>query len=191
MQLKFKNSKMDKATYTALSKGNTNPKLKMTRAIRRQIYTADIVFSMSCMKDLMPTKRMRDVLGRIEKRTNNINRILYGGGKFVLEWRDYKKFNDVINKIKTIIMDLGGDDELLSPDFFNALMFLVENTYESVKLSKHRGLNHEWKMLRKSMGTFCEYVLEEPKDFDPDWPGYKDELLGVALGKKFNHIMMA
>lgn len=173
---------------------NTNniqkPVLKMTRSVRRQLYTADIIFAMSCcLKGELP-KKTKAVLDRVQTRVDNINKILYGGGRFVLSPRDYKKYNRVIDQLKKIVMDIGEDNQL-SPDFFNAVMLLVEDTWESVTLSKKNVLKHEWRMLRNSMATFCRHILNEPDEYDPDWPGYRYEGLGVALGNKFNKVMMS
>ena len=128
--------------------------LKLTRSVRRQLYTADIVFAMSmCLEGRLP-KKTRDVLGRVRARVDNINRIIYGGGRFVLSSRDYKKYNRIISEIKTIIMEMS-DDNHLGPDFFNAVMLMVEDVYESVQASTSKGLKHEWAMLRRSMGRFA------------------------------------
>ena len=179
--------------------------LKLTRSVRRQLYTADIVFAMSmCLEGRLP-KKTRDVLGRVRARVDNINRIIYGGGRFVLSSRDYKKYNRIISEIKTIIMEMS-DDNHLDPDFFNAVMLLVEDVYESVQASTSKGLKHEWAMLRRSMGTFCKHVLNEPAgspglEFpgdskiynyrQADWAGYAYEAMGVALGERFKRVMMA
>jgi hypothetical protein len=164
--------------------------IKLTRSIRRQIYTADLVFALVTNISGSVPKNVKSVLIRIQKRIDNINGILYGNQRFVLSPRDHKKYNQVINKIKKLIIDVD-DGDMLSPDFFNAIMLLVEDTYESVKASKKKTLQHEWRMLRNSMGTFCNHVINEPDEFDPDWPGYKYEALGVALGKKFEAVMMS
>ena len=185
---------------------NSPSLLKLTRSIRRQIYTADLVFALVTNISGSVPKNVRDILERIQKRIDNINGILYGNHRFVLSPRDHKKYNQVINKIKKLIIDID-DGDMLSPDFFNAIMLLVEDTYESVKSSKKKTLQHEWRMLRNSMGTFCRNILNEPdgtpggikfrcdpkiyNDRIADWPGYKYEPMGVALGKKFEKVMMA
>lgn len=164
--------------------------LNLTRSIRRQIYTADLIYAMSvCLAGTLP-KKTKDVLTRIQARLNNINKLLYGGGRFVLSERDYKKYNRIINQVKDIISDIS-TNEKLNPDFFNACMMLVEDTYESAKQSKRTGLLHEWAMLRRSMSTFCSHVLDEPDEFDPDWAGYKYEPMGIALAAKLNAVMMS
>jgi len=164
--------------------------IKLTRSIRRQIYTADLVFALVNNISGSVPKNVKSVLSRIQKRIDNINWILYGNQRFALSPRDHKKYNQVINKIKKLILDVD-DGDMLSPDFFNAIMMLVEDTYESVKSSKKKPLQHEWRMLRNSMGTFCRHILNEPEEFDPAWPGYKYEALGVALGKKFDKVIMS
>lgn len=163
--------------------------LKMTRSVRRQIYTSDLVFAMSTCLQGAP-KKINDILDRIQDRLDNINNILYGGGKFVLSPRDYKKYNKVIVKMKKLVVDMS-DGEILTPDFFNAVMMLVEDTFESVKHSKSHRLKHEWTMLRNSMATFCNHVLNEPDEFDPAWPGYKYEAMGVTLGRRFEKVIMS
>jgi len=164
--------------------------LKLTRSIRRQIYTADLVFAMStCLDGDLPKKTI-EVLARIQARIDNINKILYGGGRFVLAQRDWEKYNRIIKQMKTMIINIS-DDNKLGPDFFNAVMMMVEDAYESVTQSKNKRLQHEWAMLRQSMGTFCKHVIDEPEEFDPDWIGYKYESIGAALGEKFKKVMMS
>jgi len=164
--------------------------LKLTRSIRRQIYTADLVFAMVTSLDCDMPKKTFDVMARIQARVDNINKILYGGGKFVLAQKDWEKYNRIINEMKTMILNIS-DDNKLGPDFFNAIMLMVEEAYESVTQSKNQRLQHEWAMLRKSMGTFCSHIINEPDGFDPDWIGYKYESIGVALGEKFEKVIMA
>jgi len=164
--------------------------LKLTRSIRRQIYTADLVFAMATSLDCDMPKKTFDVMARIQARVDNINKILYGGGRFILTQKDWEKYNRIIKEMKTMILNIS-DDNKLGPDFFNAVMLMVEDAYESVTQSKNQRLQHEWAMLRKSMATFCKHVLDEPDKFDPDWPGYKYERMGDAMGQKFEKVMMS
>ena len=130
------------------------------------------------------------MLARIQARVDNINKILYGGGRFVLAQKDWEKYNRIIKDMKTMIMNISEGNKL-GPDFFNAVMLMVEEAYESVTQSKNQRLQHEWAMLRKSMGTFCSHIINEPDEFDPNWIGYKYESIGVALGEKFEKVIMA
>lgn len=173
-----------------MTKDNPPPQiLKFTRAVRRQIYTADLVFAMStCLDGNIPKKTVA-VLKRIQVRVDNINKILYGGGRFVLTPRDWKKYNRVIEQLKKMIMNISADNKL-EADFFNAVLMLIEDTRESVKKSANKELQREWTMLNRSMATFCKHLIKEPKHFDPNWVGYKYEALGVALGHKFESAMM-
>lgn len=151
--------------------------LKMTRAVRQQVYTADLAFAMviSLGSDSTIPRNTKAVLKRIHIRLDNINRILYGDGKFVLSPRDFKKYNRVILSIKKMISDITKNDRL-ETDFINAVLMMVEDTRESVKNSNNKKLQHEWNMLNQSLATFYRHIVQEPEPFNPEFTGYKYEV---------------
>lgn len=174
-----------------------NAELKLTRAVRRQIYTADLVFCTAVTFELSnekPPKKTIDVLNRIKTRLENINHILYGGTRdqFLkrVSDKDRKRYLETIGRIRELMNEVLKDDHV-EPDFFNAVLMVVENTRESVKMSKNKNLQKQWTMLNRSLATFCNHIIDEPAEYDPEWIGYKYEPLGVAMGERFHNVMMS
>lgn len=170
--------------------------VKMTRAVRRQVYTLDLVFATSLTMgadDGKLPKKTKDVLSRIIARTDNLKRILHGGPKFQLSPRDRKKYLRNIEVMKRMISAYI-DNDRLENDFFNAVLMLVEDCREASKRSQNKQLQHEWKMLNQSLFTLYGHMVEsEPEPHpnrDDSWSGYKYQVLGVSLGKKFEKVMM-
>ncbi len=165
--------------------------LKMTRAVRQQVYTADLAFALvtGLYSDSTIPWKGKAVLKRIYTRLDNIHRILYRGGNFVLSPRDFKKYNRVILSIKKIILDIT-ENNRVGNDFINAVLMMVEDTRESVKDSNNKKLQYEWNMLNQSLATFYKHIVQEPEPFNPEFTGYKYERLGVALGQKFQKVIM-
>ena len=142
--------------------------IPLTKAVRRQIYTTDIALVTATVhresnKDL-PRKTLR-VIDRITKRIQSINTVLYGGGKndFYnrLSDKDYKRYLKGISKLKAFLEKTFEDDKV-ELDYYNAVLYVLEETQESTRKSKNKQLKHEWLMLVKSFGTFCAQVIDEP-----------------------------
>lgn len=186
--------------------------LKLTRAVRRQIFTTDLVFctavTLKLSNEKLPKKTV-DVLDRIETRLDNINHTLYGGTRdqFLkrISEKDRKRYLKTIDRIRDMMnIILEGDQAEL--DFFNAMMMVADDTNQSVKQSQNKHLRHEWLMLTKSFATLMNHIIEEPEGQpglkfpgdpgeynrrDADWVGYKYEDMGVALGLRFERIIAA
>lgn len=183
----------------------------MSKATRRQIYVSDLVFATSLVyeKSEKPELKTRQVLTRINARLENINSLLYKGARGdllqKLSPKDQKSYLKKIKKMQTLLEMIWAGDRV-EADFFNALLYLVEQVRDSTKKSKNKKLQHEWKMLNQSINTFYGHIVPEPEGTqdlvfpmeprrkyhrrDETFIGYKYQDMGVVLGKKFERIFI-
>ncbi len=184
---------------------------KLTKAIRRQIYTTDLIYSTSIVfelgKDVQP--KTKNVLKRINARLENINQILYGGSREklvdALDTKSQRNYFKTIEKIKQVLI-VSWEGDKVEADFFNAILYIVENVRQSAKKSNNKQLLHEWSMLNQSLNTLFCHIVEEPEGNeqlntpnDPkkyyhritDFIGYKYQDLGVVMGQRFEKVLAA
>jgi hypothetical protein len=177
--------------------GTPSPKkLTMTRAVRRQLYTAEIVFaSVNCIQcdgGQVPRKT-RAVVERILSRVAEIRTEIYGGEKFILSRRDMKKHARIIDAMQRVLADAISGDRF-EQDLINALLLLVENTRQASRKSSNSELKKHWNLLNGSLFTLHNHLTESDPEPGPNrdgtWPGYKYQQLGAALGKKIEKEIM-
>jgi len=169
--------------------------LIMTKAIRRQLYTVDLVHGIiaatQCADVTLP-KKTKAVIARILSRVRKIKKVVWGGDTYNLSPRDEKKHGRVVKAMQKLLHDaIMGD--WFETDLITAVLFLVEEARESSKRSSNFELKMDWLMLNQSLYTLYNHLTEEdqePEPRDNDWPGYKYESLGAMLGKQFEKEIM-
>jgi hypothetical protein len=155
-------------------KVSTKPPIVFSTSVKNQIIGTDLVFGLFYpMKgDMSYSKNSRKCIKRIENRLNNIKKTLYEGDLLVLNPRDHKKYNTIIDKVQNII--IGMDLDL---DYFNAVLMVVEDIRESAKNSNNKALYNDWTLLSQSLNTLYKHL-------DPNLTKDKFMKLGKNLANR-------
>jgi len=171
-----------KKQENTLSK-KTDPKIiSFPSAMRRQLASIDIVFSLieNIKKKRKITKKEKNCIARISNRIENIKTIHYGGEKLILSARGLRQYKKIITSLKKLVDSY--NLEAFSNDFFNAVLLIVENARISSKKSKNMQLEKEWTYLNQSLMTLYQYS-------DPDLSNYEDMKKGQEMGNKMASII--
>ena len=175
--------------------------IKLTRAIRRQIYTQDIIMALILTREADKTKPMPRktalLILRLKNQMDEINHVLYGGDRvaFVdrLTPKDRNRYTKTMFRMGDVL-DSAWENNEVGPDFFEAVLMVTDDTAKAVQQSNNKRLKLCWNRLRNSVNTLYTHMTEDVPaqvKFDPDWIGYKYMRLGEMLGTKIEEVMMS
>lgn len=173
--------------------------IKLTKSIRRQIYTQDVIMTMIISREMDKktplTEPTRQVINDLKNQMESVNNALYGGERvdFVdrLSKKHQKLYIAEMTRLGNVI-ESAIDGQLVGLDYHNATLMVVDDTLKSIKQSKKPALKVLWDRVLRSTITLYNHITKTfPQQTVPghEWTGYKYMQLGEALGYKLERVM--